>query len=417
MGGFISSALRKPRHTSIYLHSESKSGDAFLDGDDNSLTFWRPISDNSSLRSLIASPYVDSIRPVSGRCRGRETPKTYPWRWKMLSIEDLESACNASQRVDTPRHIVEPPELPFQATFYPFGFPAVITTNSGGVLKQYEELWGRFTKQHDTEPIRAEVQVVESNAKECPPEPVYRYMQPLLMCVADADNYSMVDLEGCHAKIVISRVALRHRLYAQYFLLSAAACCVASRYTTPVHAGCVALDGRGVLLCGDSGAGKSTLAYACGRAGWTYVSDDGSFLLNGGTKRLVTGDCHLVRFRPTAAELFPEVRGLEITPRAAGKPSIELPTASIPNLVCAPTTRVDFVVFLNRRAEGPRGLVPYRKDVARQSIRQVPLGPPKSRARKYAAIENLLTAEIFELRYTDLDWAVDRLRTLVKEGQ
>ncbi len=130
-----------------------------------------------------------------GRGRGlRQKPdpeNLYPWRRKMLSIEDLESACNASQRIETPRHLVEPPELPFHATFYPYGFPAVITTNSGGVLKQYEELWGKFTKQHDTEPIRTEVQVVESNATECPPEPTYRYMQPLLMCVADADNYSM----------------------------------------------------------------------------------------------------------------------------------------------------------------------------------------------------------------------------------
>jgi len=88
------------------------------------------------------------------------------------------------------------------------------------------------------------------------------YMQPLLMCVADADNYSVVDLECCQTKIVISRAALRHRLYAQYFLLGSAACCVA----TGIQAGacrCVALDGRGVLLCGDSGAGKSSLSYAC----------------------------------------------------------------------------------------------------------------------------------------------------------
>jgi hypothetical protein len=36
---------------------------------------------------------------------------------------------------------------------------------------------------------------------------------------------------------------------------------------------------------------------------------------------------------------------------------------------------------------------------------------------QHRAIERLLTAEVFELRYTDLDWAVDRLRTLVREGR
>jgi hypothetical protein len=38
-------------------------------------------------------------------------------------------------------------------------------------------------------------------------------------------------------------------------------------------------------------------------------------------------------------------------------------------------------------------------------------------AVQYRAIERLLTAEVFELRYSDLDWAVDRLRTLVREGR
>ena len=104
----------------------------------------------------------------------------------------------------------------------------------------------------------------------------------------------------------------------------------------------------GVLLCGDSGAGKSTLSYACARSGWTYVTDDCSFLLNSGTKRLVTGNCHQVRFRPSAAEFFPEVRGLEITPRAVGKPSIELPTAPMKHITLAQSAKVDFIVFLNR---------------------------------------------------------------------
>jgi len=335
----------------------------------------------------------------------------------MLTIQEIESACDASQPLDFSRHELEGPELSLKRAFYPFGFPAEVHTNSAKVLGLMEDLWGKFEKQHDTEPIRSYVRVVESDSMECPPEPTYRIMLPLMVCVADVDNYSVVDMERNTARISLSTAALNHPLYAKYFILGSPACCVTTNYTTPVHAGCVALDGRGVLLCGDSGAGKSTLSYACARAGWTYVSDDGSFLLNGGTKRLVTGDCHLVRFRPTAAELFPELKGLEITPRAAGKPSIELSTASMPYIERVQTTRVDFMVFLNRRAGEPPELVPYSKDVARQSMRQTPFGPAESRAVQYTAIDRLLTAEVFELRYTDLDWAIDRLRTLVEEGR
>jgi hypothetical protein len=172
-----------------------------------------------------------------------------------------------------------------------------------------------------------------------------------------------------------------------------------------------------MLLCGDSGAGKSSLSYACARAGWTYVSDDASSLLNHGLDRLVTGNCHQVRFRPSAAELFPEIRGLEITPRAAGKPSIELPTAFFPEMICAPTAQVDFLVFLNRRAPGPPELVSYSKDAARHFMRQVLFGSAESLARQYAALERLLTAEVLELRYSDLNWAVQRLETLAREGR
>lgn len=111
------------------------------------------------------------------------------------------------------------------------------------------------------------------------------------------------------------------------------------------------------------------------------------------------------------------MRGLEITPRAAGKPSIEMPTASLPHMVCAQTTHVDFMIFLNRHTGGPSALVPYRKDVARYSMQQVPFGTPETLAAQYRAIERLLAVDVFELRYTDLDWAVNRLRTLVREGR
>ena len=86
------------------------------------------------------------------------------------------------------------------------------------------------------------------------------------------------------------------------------------------------------------------------------------------------------------------------------------------HITSAQTTRVDFIVFLNRRTTSPQQLVPYRRDVARHFMRQVLYRQPELLAVQYRAIERLLTADVFELRYSDLDWAVDRLRKLVREG-
>jgi hypothetical protein len=242
-------------------------------------------------------------------------------------------------------------------------------------------------------------------------------MSPLFITIADRDNYSIIDMERHTAHICISRAALSHKLYAGYYFLGTPVSCIAAGYTTPLHAGCVALNGRGVLLCGDSGAGKSTLSYACARKGWTYVSDDGSYLLNGGDDRTVVGNCHQVRFRPSAAELFPEIEELKMMPRAAGKPSVEMQTAKIPQLTCSQTTGIDFIVFLNRRSGGKQKLAPYRKDVARHFMQHMLYGPENTRGLQHAAIERLLTAEVFELRYRDLDWAINKLQELVRERQ
>jgi hypothetical protein len=335
-----------------------------------------------------------------------------------MTIQELESSCDASQPLDFSRHELEAPELSLRGTFYPLGFPMELRTNSSEVLLQASELWSVFEKRFDTEPICVDVHVVKGDSMECPPAPVCRIMMPLIFGIADGGNFILADLEKRRTRIAVSRATVNHGSFFKYFFLGSAPLShIATRYTTPLHAACVSLDGRGVLLCGDSGAGKSSLSYACARANWTYVTDDSSYLLNHGKDRLVTGNCHQIRFRPTATELFPEVTGLEITPRATGKPSIELPTASIPQMICAQTARVDFMIFLNRRSGGPSELVPYRKDVARHFFRQVLYGPAESLAVQYEAIEWLLTANILELRFTSLDWATNRLEKLIREGR
>ena len=316
------------------------------------------------------------------------------------------------------KHELEVPELSHGEMFYPLGFPTEFRTNSADILTQARSIWSIFDQRFDTAPIKVDVHVVENKQFGCPPAPAVHIAHPLVINIADPDNYGVTDLERGSTKVILSQGTVRHRSYLDYFFLGSAPLNhISTSYATPVHAGCVVLNGRGVLLCGESGAGKSTLSYACARSGWTYVTDDASYLLNHGTDRLVTGNCHQVRFRPSASELFREVQGLQITPRAAGKPSIELKTAPIEGMTCASTAQADFLVFLNRRAPGPSELVPFRKDVARQYLHQVLFGSASSLAPQYAALERLLTVKIFELRYSELDWAVQRLETLTREGQ
>lgn len=336
----------------------------------------------------------------------------------MMTIQEIELACRTARPPDPGRHPIEVPEATQRERFYPFGFPIEVRTNSADILAHFDESFRVFEKRFDTKPVLIDVHVIEDDAIECPPTPEHQIMIPLLVWIANPRNFAVVDFDRLRTQIVVSSAAVRHPLYLRYFFLEPAATChISSRYSTPVHAGCVSLDGRGVLLMGDSGAGKSTMSFACARAGWSYIGDDASMMLNHQSQRIVIGNCHQVRFRPSAAELFPEIRGLAITPRAEGKPSIEFPTASLPHLRVAEAAHVDYIIFLNRAWEGSPQLVPWRRDVARHSMRQAVIGTPELRNLQYATIERLLTAELLELRYTDLAPAIERLETLVREGR
>jgi hypothetical protein len=334
-----------------------------------------------------------------------------------MTVEEIESAHKAGRLLNIRRNAFEVPDLKLHKMFYPLGFPVEVHTNSAEILSIFAELWGMFKKGFEREPVQVEVHVVDSGSKECPPGTQARHLMPYVTIIADASNYSLANLEQNFTKVVVSTAAVANKLYLrQHFLYASPLGHIVTRYATPVHAGCVALGGRGVLLCGDSGVGKSSLSYACARAGWTFVTDDMTLLLNDGDDREVTGDCTRVRLRPTAAELFPEINGLKVAPRAAGKPSIEMRTAEMPHVISATSTAVDFVVFLKRHSEGKAELHPYPKEVARYYMHQSLYGPADSIAMQHKVVERMLTAEVLELRYSDLDDAILRLRTLVREA-
>jgi hypothetical protein len=121
-----------------------------------------------------------------------------------------------------------------------------------------------------------------------------------------------------------------------------------------------------------------------------------------------------LRLRPSAGELFPEFGGFGLTPRAAGKPSIEIPTSQL-SLATTDRATVEHVVFLNRQLGNEGALLPLPRPVALAWARQAEAVDGNNHER-LQTLDRLLSAQLHEMRYSRLDDAVTCLEQLVRHG-
>lgn len=310
-------------------------------------------------------------------------------------------------------------ELPLRAVYHPLGFSVEIATNSKEVLAGAEESWGHFRKIFSEPAVQLRIGVLEGGPEKCPPAPVWRAQRNLVAGIADARNYFVSDMKQGLGFAWLTQSVMENRAYTRYsFIEGMAWSLLEPLYLTSIHGACVSMGERGVLLCGDSGAGKSSLAFACARTGWTFLADDSCCLVRKRKGRLVVGNPYQMRFRESAVELFPELKDQRITLGADDELAIELQTLSLPEIRRTSECSIDYVVFLNRGVPGPPCLVPFTKNTALEWFEKVVCyGEKEVRDAMKAALRNLLTAEVFELRYSDLDAAVKRLETMVRDGQ
>lgn len=335
----------------------------------------------------------------------------------LLTTEELKNAWLKGERVEFGDPVLARTRLPFKETYYPLGFAATVATNSTEVLDAARESWGSFRKIFDTEPLRLNIGVASTESQVCPPTPVCRVRDHLSTNIADGENFAVNDNAAGHSLVWITTAALAHRDYFRYFFLESSAMCgIATRHATGIHSACVSMHEAGILLCGDSGSGKTTLSYACARAGWTYVTDDGSFLVHDRDDRLVVGNCNQVRFRPAAAELFPELCGRGIMERGGvGKPSMEMSTGGSCCIATASTATINHIIFLKRNVH-TQELAVFPTAVARLYMMQRVSCFPGTSFSQAEAIDHLLRLGALELRYNDLNWAVERLELLARTG-
>ncbi len=336
----------------------------------------------------------------------------------MQDDQVMSSALHKPDALETPLtpqdSLLSNMALPLRVTFYPLGYAVEISTNEPAVLEGAHESFGHMRLSRACATLQVCFGVTGGDSA-CPPEPTRRQYNHLYSLVADANNQALLDLQRCVSCSWLTKGAVDNRLYFRYnFLEKVVYLLLGSSVVTDLHAACVGKTGKGILLCGDSGAGKSTLSFACARAGWTYTSDDTSYLINDSDTPRVIGHSHRMRFRPTAKALFPELEGRELTPRLEGKPSLEVPTSEFPDIITASEAKVHSIVYLNRCSSTAARLVPLPDGTATQRMRGELYSAGEIRGRHEKILEVLSGVPTYELQYCDLNQAIDQLDRLTQ---
>ncbi|HUJ22480.1 MAG TPA: hypothetical protein VLX58_13190 [Bryobacteraceae bacterium] len=306
-------------------------------------------------------------------------------------------------------------ELPYERVLYPFGFRMQLTTNCHDVMRVAEENWSGFPLLFEDKSI--ELRMVVSDDQQAPSASglIFRAQRHLLTLQSDRNNFAVCDLDkGFSFGWFVPATTRNHTFLRRYFLDTIVYVLLWQTHLTSIHAGCVARRGRAVLLCGESGAGKSCLSYACARRGWEFITDESSALLRRTKDRIVLGKPHQMHFRENAAAVLPELQSRLRPTNAPGEISIEVQTAGLPGIQTAFQSQAAATVFLNRGAGGPARLVPVTPEQACERLeRSLPLFQPLVHEEHRASLRHLVQAGAYELRYGDLDEAVQLLESLV----
>ena len=301
------------------------------------------------------------------------------------------------------------------AVFYPLGYPLEIATNSADVIAAARDDWGEYRQFFQAAPVRLRIEVDERDAPLPGRTPVFQARANLVRIDCDESNIACCDLVKGEGFGRFSTAAARDADWLGYHFLEAMAySMIDAAAFTAVHAGCVSLEGRGVLFCGDSGAGKSTLAYACAREGWTFVADDASHLIRG--QNVAAGAPHKLRLREPAKLLFPELQDREARVRPNGKTTIEIRTAEMPGIRTAVQAEVRSIAFLNRRSGPAKARRFTREEAARRPVEILSAAEGEILDAQAAALRELMKAEVFELSYEHTGAAIELLSKIVRDS-
>ena len=200
--------------------------------------------------------------------------------------------------------------------------------------------------------------------KRCGPPPLAMLNGPGLLGGATVSSNAVVlsPREGA-ALVVVSPEMLRFPYHTRYELIEFAVFTLAARAQrlVPLHAACVGLGGRGVLLMGPSGAGKSTVALQCLLNGLDFLSEDSVFVAP--DTMLATGVANFLHVRADSLSWLgrsreaASIRKSPVIRRRSGVSKFEVDLRRARFQLAKSPLRIVGIVFLSPQNAGTRPLL------------------------------------------------------------
>jgi hypothetical protein len=242
----------------------------------------------------------------------------------------------------------------------------------------------------------------------------------LLGGATDSSNFAILSPRERTALVVVSPSMMGYPYHVRYELIEFAVFTLAARVQSLVslHAACVGIGGRGVLMMGPSGAGKSTVALQCLLDGFEFLSEDSVFVAPR-TMR-ATGVANFLHTRADSLRWVGRpaeataIRAAPVIRRRSGAKKYEIDLRREPFKLAKRPLKIVSIVFLSSKNAGTNQLLnPLSRAALRQKLaimQAYAASQPQWRTFTRNA-SRLATFELLRGRHP-MD-AVDALRTLL----